>query len=331
LFVWKGARDIKAIGNEDNQPRPSGQPSTVALERGVSSINNKAIGNTGNTPPGDQGNPGADGSIGPALTKKGTPRKRSPYHTRRDKHTVKLNLRDEWLMAIIAAMGGMRYDQIGAWLAFFAEWREMKAGKQRHMIQGEDGKPVLAPLIPLTENAVRRVIGRWFAKGYAAADKLVESDRIGDEHFWLWMTDAYMAEYGLPFDGSRPPKKMLKHLYRTNEVRLTLARSTKFPRHQWISERIIVAEREEAVPGVPFEHTPDGVLQFEDGTRIGIEVERSSKNYGELGKVLIDLLENYTEVYYFTTEATEAVVETARSLLNTNQQERITIFAVLTD
>jgi hypothetical protein len=58
---------------------------------------------------------------------------------------------------------------------------------------------------------------------------------------------------------------------------------------------------------------------------------RSSKNYGELGKVLIDLLENYTEVYYFTTEATEAVVETARSLLNTNQQERITIFAVLTD
>lgn len=270
-------------------------------------------------------------TIGPMLTRRGTPRKRKPYRQRRDTHSVKFQERDEWLMAIIAMMGGMRYDQIGTWLAFFAEWREMKAGKKRHMIQGEDGEMVLAPLVPLTENAVRRVIGRWFVAGYAAADKLAESDRIGDRHFWLWMTDAYMAEYGLPFDGSRPPKKMLKHLYQTNEVRLTLARSTKFPRHVWISERAITASREEAMPGVPFEHPPDGVLQFEDGSRAAIEVERSIKDDYKLEQILLDLLENYDEVYYFTTEATEPVIERARSLLNTDQQERITIFAVLTN
>lgn len=148
---------------------------------------------------------------------------------------------------------------------------------------------------------------------------------------WLWMIDPYMREYGLPYDGHRPPKKLLKHLYDVNEVRFTLARSRQFPRHTWLSERAILAEREEAMPGVAFEHPPDGAMLLPNGLRIAIEIQRSIENYSILEETYLDLLENYAEVYYFTSKTVEPVLLEARSRLNPDQQEQITIYAVLED
>jgi hypothetical protein len=246
----------------------------------------------------------------------------TPYS---NKGRILLNHRDEWMMPIVAEQGGMRYDQLGMWFAFYPEWQEIQEGKPRRIITLE-GRETLAPLVPLTENAIRRIIRRWFLKKFAAADKLQDKKPM-----WIWMIDPYMREYGLPYEGHRPLKKLLRHLYDVNEVRFTLARSRQFPRHIWLSERAILAEREEAMPGVPFEHPPDGALLLQDGRRIAIEIQRSIENYSVLEETLLDLLEHYTEVYYFATKAVEPKMQESRSWLNQDQQERITIYAVLED
>ena len=251
------------------------------------------------------------------------PAHRAPYA---NKGRIILNQRDEWMMPIVAEQGGMRYDQLGMWFAFYPEWQEIQKGKPRRIITTPEGQETLAPLVPLTENAVRRIISRWFIKKFAAADKLQDKKPM-----WIWMIDPYMREYGLPYEGLRPPKRLLKHLYDVNEVRFTLARSRQFPRHTWLSERAILAEREEAIPGVPFEHPPDGALLLQDGRRIAIEIQRSIENNSVLEETLLDLLENYTEVYYFTTKTVEPKMQESQSRLNPDQQERITIYAVLED
>lgn len=257
-----------------------------------------------------------------------TPAQGSQYHrtSYANKGRIILNQRDEWMMPIVAEQGGMRYDQLGMWFAFYPEWLEIEEGKPRRIITAEDGQEMLAPLVPLTENAVRRIIRRWFQKKYAASDKLQDKQPM-----WLWMTDAYMQEYGLPFQGHKPPKKLLKHLYDVNEVRFTLARSRQFPRHTWLSERAIIAEREEAMPGVPFEHPPDGALLLPDGRRIAIEIQRSIEMEQIFEETMLDLLDNYAAAYYFTMETVEPVLIRTRSRLNLDQQEQITIYTVLKD
>jgi hypothetical protein len=246
---------------------------------------------------------------------------RTPYA---NKGRIILNARDEWMMPVVAEQGGMRYDQLGMWFAFYPEWQEIQEGKPRRIITTEDGQETLAPLVPLTENAVRRIIRRWFQKKFAESDKLQDKKPM-----WIWMTNAYMQEYGLPFQGHKPQKKLLKHLYDVNEVRLTLARSRRFPRHTWLSERAIIAEREEAMPDVPFEHPPDGALLLPDGSRIAIELQRSIEMEQTFEETMLDLLDNYAAAYYFTTETVEPVLTRARSRLNPDQQEQITIYHVL--
>ncbi len=250
----------------------------------------------------------------------------SPQHPRADTGRIYLKPRDEEIMKIIAEQGGMRYDQVGMWLSFFPEWQSIQEGHPRELIRGEDGRERPRGLTPLTTNAVRRVVRRWLRKGYATYDRLQ-----ANKPFWIWMLDSYMEEYGLPYAGTRPSKKMLQHLYQINEVRIILARSTQFPRHTWLSERSIIAEREEAMPEVTFAHPPDGALLLENGKKIAIEIERSIKDYQTLEEIHLDLLENYIQVFYFCTQQVEPVLLNARSKLNDDQQERIVIYAVLND
>ena len=85
------------------------------------------------------------------------------------------------------------------------------------------------------------------------------------------------------------------------------------------------------MPDVPYEHPPDGVMLLPDSRRIAIEIQRSIENYSILEETFLDLLENYSEVYYFATKSVEPVLIEAQSRLNLDQQERITIYAVLED
>lgn len=65
-------------------------------------------------------------------------------------------------MEIVAQQGGMRYDQLGTWFAFWLEWQEIEEGKPRRIITTEDVQETLASLVPLTHNAgTHTPIHRW--------------------------------------------------------------------------------------------------------------------------------------------------------------------------
>jgi len=258
----------------------------------------------------------------PSLTTRGTPRKRKPYKTRRDKGRFKLSPRDRWGLRFVADQHAVREDQLPQ---MFGLWHYQQALQQYKQQQAEGKAPPEPPTFaPLTLAATRSIIQRWIIHGYAVTDQPHKTDPV-----WLALTAKGMDEMNLPYEPGLPPRDDLledRHIYAANQVRLKLLKTKTYSPYVWWSERAILANREEGASGVAYDHTPDAVLYLDGVKQIAVEVEITQKSDKRYDEILTGLTTDYPQVLYFVTDRLYNVLVKARSRLNTSQQQRLEIF-----
>ncbi len=255
------------------------------------------------------------------LTTKGTPRKRKPYRTRRDKGRFKLSTRDRWGMRFVADQHAVREDQLPQMFGLFHYLQALQQYKQQ---QAEGKAPPEPPTFaPLTLAATRSIIQRWVIHGYAVTDQPHKTDPV-----WLALTAKGMIEMNLPYEPGLPPRDDLledRHIYTVNQVRLKLMKTKTYSSYVWWSERAILANREEGASGVAYDHTPDAVLYLDGVKQIAVEIEITQKSDKRYDKILMGLMTDYPQVLYCVTDRLYNVLEAARSRLSTSQQQRLEI------
>jgi len=174
------------------------------------------------------------------------------------------------------------------------------------------------------------------------ADKYHALDDMPD---WIMPNEEGLRWLGLPYTPIEFPVGELAHLYLINEVRLFLMRSTKIPAYAWISERELEMHEPRKTRNLDLPHRPDGVMtieiggeliisdeltiHLEAGERIGVEAERSRKEFEALESVLPDLLAHYDRTWYFCGLGAYDAVSKTRAKLSPADQLRIQIFRLL--
>jgi len=169
----------------------------------------------------------------------------------------------------------------------------------------------------ISQNAARLVVARWKRAGLADCKKI-----LAYEPSWIWVTAKGLHELDLPFKPYIPSLARLEHLHAVNRARLTIKR--QHPGYVWYSERELRVEMVYE-KGVTFPHLPDGLLETDKG-EIAIEVELTLKKPAELQAILLELAQNYDEVWYFVTKVTCDAVVAARKKIGPSLGPRILIY-----
>jgi len=263
----------------------------------------------------------------PQLTRRGTPRKRRPYRTRRDKDRFKLTPRDEWGMRYVADMWALRLDQL---LEMFALWQYQQdiaryEQERASYQQKPTGPPPAVPTVqPQAKSKVLSIIQRWIRHGYAITDQPYDGDPI-----WLTLTAKAMHELQLPYEAGFPPKDDLKesgHLYACNQVRFKLMKTKTYGKYVWWGERAIKANWEEGESGVGYDQLPDAELYLDGVKHICVETEITRKADARYDEILARLTAQYPQVLYCVRgERLYRVLMDARSRLGDAQQQQVTI------
>jgi hypothetical protein len=204
--------------------------------------------------------------------------------------------------------------------------------------------------------AVHRIVNKW-----CNVMKMAEKwQPWGDEPPWVRLNAAGLAEIGhadwpeIPWPEEKDKGRLrdngddhLSHTHRINEARLALARGDikDIPaQHTWHSEREIEIGLPEKIKGVKLPHKPDGYIELgvtaswemptrgpisqvytlPRGSRVGIEIELSRKNFEAYGShYLPELLRLYDgAVYLAYGDAYDAVVAARQALLSSNDDRK---------
>lgn len=174
------------------------------------------------------------------------------------------------------------------------------------------------------------------------ADKYHALDDMPD---WVMPTEEGLRWLGLPYAPIEFPAGELAHLYLINEVRLFLMRSSKIPAYAWTSERELEMHEPRKTRNLELPHRPDGVMTIETGgdvvisddltihleagERIGVEAERSRKQFEELESILPELLASYDRAWYFAGPGAYDAVSKTRATLPPADRQRIHVFRLL--
>lgn len=204
--------------------------------------------------------------------------------------------------------------------------------------------------------AVHRLVNKW-----CNVMQMAEKWQLwGDEPPWVRLNQAGLAEIGhadwpeIPWPEEKDKGRLrdngddhLSHTHRINEARLALARGDikDIPaQHTWHSEREIEIGLPEKIKGVKLPHKPDGYIELgvaaswemptrgpisqvytlPIGSRVGIEVELSRKNFEAYGShYLPELLRLYDGAVYFAYgDAYDAIVAARQALLDSNDDRK---------
>lgn len=211
-----------------------------------------------------------------------------PRKTRSDKGRVQLRDRDLTSLRWIAEEYAIRLDQLQQLLG-----REAGPGSKE-----EDF---------ISDNAARLVVARWKRAHLAEYRKFLVEDPG-----WVWLTAHGLQELGLPYKVYEPSLSKLEHLFMVNEVRLML--ETQQPDGTWRSEREMRAGVSYIKGDAPA-HMPDAEYITRDGI-VAIEVELSAKKPAELQRVLRELTDAYSQVWYYVTDTTRKGLLAAKERLD---------------
>ena len=126
---------------------------------------------------------------------------------------------------------------------------------------------------------------------------------------------------------ARPPSvTRLAHIHAVNEVKLQVHWNT------WLSERAIRSDLERGSTSP----IPDAIITVEDNIRTAVEVELTMKKPDDLARKMLRLVNHwpisYRHVWFFVPNKNiQHAVETARSKLTEDQQERVYISSIEID
>lgn len=220
------------------------------------------------------------------------PQKRT-RRPRRDKGTVIVTARDQVILQWIAEQYTVRFDQLQHLIARCTPERESD--------------------IPATISGTRYLLSRWQKAGWVATQRV-----LAGEGAYIYLTPRGLRAL---FHGSFrvwfPTPSLVSHMAAVNSVRLAVeSREGLFT---WVSERTLRRHQQS-----PTTHIADALIETADGT-IAIEVERTSKSIDEIERIMQELLDTYSRVWYFVTEGVRPRVERARSLLSEREANAITI------
>jgi hypothetical protein len=174
----------------------------------------------------------------------------------------------------------------------------------------------------LSKVRTREIIARW-----QSAD-LVETGRIlHDEPFWIWLSNAGLAETNLSYHSLHPKPSTVQHLYYINQVRLMLAKER--PLAYWTSERAIRSEQERRAFGSKVFHIPDGIVTL-DGKQVAIEVELQAKESRRVKQIIhyLHQLTQYACVWYFVNSSTRSVLEKVQRELPSEQENFLFLYDI---
>jgi hypothetical protein len=172
----------------------------------------------------------------------------------------------------------------------------------------EQPGPAPAEEDEITDKRALKIVRRWQALGLAERSYILYG-----QPQWIWLTAQGLklveSETG-ELRPHTPTAARIEHLYWTNHARLFIER--KRPRSVWTSEREIRSTQGKTEPGKKRPHTPDAIVTLENGNRVAIEVELSTKAYSRLDKILHELaLSDYNTVWYFCQGRAKKVIENA--------------------
>jgi hypothetical protein len=247
-----------------------------------------------------------------------------------------LNKRTRRALQFVAAQKAVSYTHLGQFLApnFEPAIDEEKPDSPQSKTRGGNLRNVPWPQDRHKRlKAVSRLVDEWDKE-----DLVQKEQPWRDDPKWVWVTEYGLRRLGLSYnDAHWYDEEELNHLYQITRVRLMVGRKPSDPEaswfaHTWISEREIESEFPFRETGITLPHLPDGAMELDEdaevkmaggeklpfrrGDCIGVEVERSRKDFARLDGILPDLLRNYQGVWYFCRpKAADAVHATIDRLL----------------
>lgn len=157
-------------------------------------------------------------------------------------------------------------------------------------------------------SGIQRLYRRWMKAGWVEKRKV-----LAGEPQWIWLTKKGLQHIELEYPYRELSVTKLLHVHPTNAVRLHIEQKLG-ARVQWISERVLTqAGRKKN------KHMPDGEIIFQ-GTRVGIEVERSRKTNQRLHHILRGLKMTYENVWYFAGDECYLTVKNAMESIPGHQK-----------
>jgi hypothetical protein len=168
----------------------------------------------------------------------------------------------------------------------------------------------------MRENAAR-LVNRW------KRAHLVEYKKFTAEApSWVWLTAHGMWRLGLPYKAYEPSLSKLEQRFMVNEVRLML--EEKLPDGCWFCKRDVRATVLYMKGHAP-SHLPDAELVTKERI-IAIEVGLRPKKPAEWQRVLKELTDSYSQIWYYVTEATYPGLLSARERLDPLAAKSIVIY-----
>ncbi len=115
--------------------------------------------------------------------------------------------------------------------------------------------------------------------------------------YYLTVKAARLLDTDLPYFSQVPRNAYVHHMA---VLRTYLKVKTEYPACEWITERRLIRQKYEDMPGSK-EHLPDGIVILTDGSWIAIEVELTMKARQRLITILSDYAvdKSFSEVWYF--------------------------------
>jgi hypothetical protein len=153
---------------------------------------------------------------------------------------------------------------------------------------------------PLSASATRQMVDRW----RRADQPYVDARRIFAGQPRVVMLLPAAAKLIVDETFKAPALWTAYHACEVSHVRLWIERHPEWqPVAEWTSEHRLRTALPKRDKGSESEHVPDGVVTFENGSTVAIEVERSAKNDKRLREILIRLMTRYRSTIYCSHDA----------------------------
>lgn len=153
---------------------------------------------------------------------------------------------------------------------------------------------------PLSASATRQMVDRW----RRAERPYVDARRIfaGQPRVVMLLPAAGKLIVDETF--KTPALWTAYHACEVSRVRLWIERNPEWQNvAEWTSEHRLRTALPKREKGSESEHIPDGVVTFENGSTVAVEVERTAKNDKRLREILVRLTARYQDTIYCSHDA----------------------------